>query len=78
MYLVNKEKALDIITCADFYWRLIETKKNINQITLISGVKSLRTLKVSMKNHGIGSLNFYLLSPETQKFEPSNMKSCTE
>ncbi len=32
IHLVNKEKALNKITCADFYWHLIETK-NINQIT---------------------------------------------
>ncbi len=35
IHLVNKEKALDKITCADFYWHLIETKKhkpnNINK-----------------------------------------------
>ncbi len=45
IHLVNKEKAQDKITCADFHWHLIETK-NINQITLISGVKSFKTLKV--------------------------------
>ncbi len=27
IYLVNKERALDKITYADFYWHLIETKK---------------------------------------------------
>ncbi len=77
IHLVNKEKALDKITCADFYWHLIETK-NINQITLISGVKSFKTLKVPMKNHSIGSLNFHLLFSETQQIKPSNIKSSTE
>ncbi len=38
IHLVNKEKTLDKITCADFYWHLIETKKNINQIILIGGL----------------------------------------
>ncbi len=41
-YLGNKEKTLDKIKCADFYWHLIETI-NINQITLISGVKFFKT-----------------------------------
>ncbi len=46
IHLVNREKAQDNITCADFYCLLIETKTNINQITLISVVKSFQEFPI--------------------------------